>query len=83
MNPVLVVEVLSPSTEAYDRGLKFAKYRLLPSLRTYVLVSQDRPLIEWYHRSANGWLYQQADTLSADIAFEALDCRLLLAEAYA
>ena len=60
MNPVLVVEVLSDSTEAYDRGEKAAHYRHLPSLREYVLVSQHRPRIEVYRKNeANRWeLYE-------------------------
>lgn len=51
MNPVLVVEILSDSTEAYDRGAKAAHYRRIPSLREYVLVSQREPLIEVYRRN--------------------------------
>ncbi len=53
-NPVLVVEVLSPTTEAYDRGAKAAHYRRIPSLREYVLMSQDEPLIEVYRRNERG-----------------------------
>lgn len=53
-NPAVLVEVLSDSTEAYDRGLKFAHYRQLPSLRDYVLVSQHRPEIEVYSRDDQG-----------------------------
>ena len=47
-HPVFIVEVLSPSTEAYDRGLKFNQYKKLPSLRHYLLVSQKTWLVEWY-----------------------------------
>lgn len=54
LNPTLVIEVLSPSTERYDRGLKFEAYRDVPSLREYVLVSQEKPLIERYARQPNG-----------------------------
>jgi len=58
LNPVVIVEVLSPSTEAYDRGRKFQGYRGIPSLREYLLVSQDRCLIEHYVRQSefDGWL---------------------------
>lgn len=55
-NPTVVCEVLSPSTEAYDRGRKFEKYRLLPSLQEYVLVSQDRPMIEVFRREGDTWV---------------------------
>lgn len=53
-NPVLIVEVLSDATEAYDRGEKFAHYRQIPSLREYVLVSQRRPLLEVYRKNDAG-----------------------------
>lgn len=53
-NPVLLVEVLSDSTEAYDRGAKWAHYRRIASLRDYVLVSQAEPLVEVYRRTAGG-----------------------------
>lgn len=54
VNPVLLVEVLSDSTEAYDRGAKAAHYRRIPSLQEYVLVSQNEPLIEVYRRNERG-----------------------------
>lgn len=58
-NPCLLVEVLSPSTAAWDRGEKFRHYRHLPSLREYLLVSQDQPLLELYRRQPDGrWLYE-------------------------
>lgn len=53
-HPLLIVEVLSPSTEAYDRGLKFNQYKKLPSLRHYLLVSQKTWLVEWYQLSEHG-----------------------------
>ncbi|MFV8755633.1 Uma2 family endonuclease [Nannocystaceae bacterium ST9] len=60
-NPILIVEVLSDSTEAYDRGEKFAHYRRLPSLREYVLVSQREPRIEAYRKNAAGeWVLGEA-----------------------
>ena len=56
LNPTVIVEVLSPSTEGYDRGLKFEDYRTIPSLTDYVLVSQDKVLIEHYTRQPDdGW----------------------------
>lgn len=69
-NPLLVVEVLSDSTEAYDRGAKAAHYRRLPSLREYVLLSQDEPHIEIYRRlGPNRWELVEAragDRLALD-----------------
>lgn len=60
-NPVLIVEVLSDSTEAYDRGEKFSHYRRKPSLREYVLVSQHEPRLEAYRKNAEGeWVLGEA-----------------------
>ena len=56
VNPILVVEVLSKSTESYDRGDKFHKYRQLESLKEYVLIAQDKPVVEtFYKRESNIW----------------------------
>lgn len=52
--PVLVAEVLSPSTAAFDRGLKFTHYRVLPSLQEYVLIDTERPSVEVFRRDADG-----------------------------
>lgn len=54
VNPVVLVEVLSESTEAYDRGAKTQHYRRIPSLREYVLVAQHEPLVEVYRRNEQG-----------------------------
>lgn len=67
-NPAVIVEVLSPSTEAYDRGIKWQAYQRLPSLTDYLLVSQAQPLIEHYRREADGsWrylVYKAGDTIT-------------------
>lgn len=61
LNPTILVEVLSDSTEEYDRGEKFAHYMRIPSLREYVLVSQDPPKIEVFRRPDRGhWLREEA-----------------------
>jgi Uma2 family endonuclease len=60
VNPCVVVEVLSKSTEAYDRGAKWDDYRQLPSVTDYLLVSQSSPHIEHYRRAEGGWLYRVA-----------------------
>ena len=54
VNPVLLIEVLADSSEAYDRGAKAAHYRRVQSLREYVLVSQSEPVVEVYRRNAEG-----------------------------
>ena len=60
LNPSVLFEVLSESSERYDRGLKFADYRTIPSLQEYVLVSQDRPVVEHYVRQEDGaWLLRE------------------------
>ena len=61
LNPTLIVEVLSPSTEAYDRGLKASYYRQIPALKAYLLVVQDRAGLELHAREADGrWLMSEA-----------------------
>jgi Uma2 family endonuclease len=83
LNPALIVEVLSPSTEAYDRGFKAAQYRTLASLEEYVLVSQSEPRMEVFHRQHDGhWLLSEAIGLDAACRFESLDCGILLADVY-
>jgi len=57
LNPRVLVEVLSPSTERYDRGEKWAHYEMIPSLREYVLVSSDRERVEVFSRE-NGWVFR-------------------------
>jgi len=67
LNPYLLIEVLSPSTEAYDRGQKFRFYRAIPSLQDYLIVSQTEPLIEHYHRTPEGWLLTSYQGLEAHV----------------
>src|SRR5262245_14668281 len=83
LNPTLIVEVLSESTEAYDRGGKFAHYRKLPSLLEYVLITQTKPHIEHYVRQPDDrWLLGEADNLHHTVHLTSIDCRLTLAEVY-
>ena len=83
LNPCLLVEVLSDSTEAYDRGAKFAHYRTLPSLQEYVLVSQHERRIEHYRRLDTGqWVLTVYEGDSAAAELPALGCELSLAEVY-
>jgi len=73
LNPVVVFEVLSPSNESWDRGGKFREYQRISSLREYVLVSQDKPLIEIYSRRDVGWLYRAVEGREASIALESVE----------
>jgi Uma2 family endonuclease len=84
-NPRVIVEVLSPTTEAYDRGGKFSLYRTLPSLEEYVLVSQDKPMIETFVRQADGRFVIAAtfDGLDATATLASLNIQIALAEVYA
>jgi len=83
LNPSLIVEVLSPSTEAYDRGEKFAIYRRLPSLLEYLLVSQDKVSAELYVRQPDEhWLLSEYSESDSEIRLESIECRLPLAEVY-
>lgn len=83
LNPTLVVEVLSDATEAYDRGKKSEQYRSLPSLADYLLVAQDRVLVEHYSRQPGDlWLLRAASRLSDRVAVDALGCELPLTEIY-
>jgi Uma2 family endonuclease len=83
LNPTLIVEVLSESTEAYDRGDKFAHYRKLASLTQYVLITQTKPHVGHYVRQADHrWLLAEADSLSDSVHLPSIDCHLALAEVY-
>jgi Uma2 family endonuclease len=83
VNPVILVEVLSDDTEAYDRGKKFAHYRRIPSLREYALVSHHAPRIEVFRRNEDGsWtLYEASQGQVAK--FASIDCQLAVDEVYA
>jgi Uma2 family endonuclease len=82
INPVVLVEVLSDSSEAYDRGEKFAHYRRIPSLREYVLVSQRRPRIEVFRRNEDGnWTLFEADA-SGSVQLVSIGCELSVDEVY-
>ncbi|MFY9822855.1 MAG: Uma2 family endonuclease [Thermoanaerobaculia bacterium] len=83
LNPTLIVEVLSPNTEAYDRGKKFEHYRTIDSLAEYLLASQDEPRIEQYLRQDDGhWLFTAVAGLDSRIALPSIQCELSLAEVY-
>lgn len=83
-NPVVIFEVLSPSTEEFDRDLKFERYdRWNPSLQDYLLVAQHVPKIEHYTRQGDGsWRYRVYRGLEASLTIESIECSLSLADVY-
>lgn len=84
VNPKVIVEVLSPTTEAFDRGEKWQRYQTwLPELSDYLLVSQTKPLIDHFHRAADGgWRYTLVNNIEADLTLASIDCTLRLADVY-
>jgi Uma2 family endonuclease len=83
LNPTLIVEVLSPSTEATDRGRKFAHYRTIESLAEVVLVSQERVQVERFSRQPEGgWLLFEASRLEDRLPLASIACELSLADVY-
>jgi len=83
LNPQVIIEVLSPSTAAYDRGEKFLHYRLLPSLTDYLLVTQNAMRVEHYARQPDGtWLLTDVSGPDGEIVLASVGCRLRLADVY-
>ena len=82
-NPMLIAEVLSPSTEAFDRGEKFTYYQSILSFCEYLLLAQNRPHIAHYVKDANGrWLYEEVIGMDASLRIVTLDCTLPLSRIY-
>jgi Uma2 family endonuclease len=83
LNPVVIIEVLSDSTEAYDRGRKFEHYQRLESVMEYVLISQTEIKVEKFVRQKDGeWLYSKCTQSDADVKLESIDCHLSLNSVY-
>lgn len=82
LNPSVIVEVLSPSTESYDRGEKFAHYRRLDSLQEYVLVAQVRRRIEHFRREGDHWVLTEISEADGELILSSLGCTLRLADIY-
>jgi Uma2 family endonuclease len=82
LNPVVIFEVLSPSTEAYDRGIKFSHYKKLPSLREYVLVSQFRPRTERFVNQEGQWAYIDAFGRDGQLELACLGESIPLSDVY-
>ena len=84
LNPALIIEVLSESTEDYDRGGKFEQYRTIDSFVEYLLVAQDRPHVEHYTRQADGsWVLCETNSLEEIIHLKSVPCSLRMADIYA
>jgi Uma2 family endonuclease len=83
LNPTVIVEVLSPSTEAYDRGAKSQTYRAMPTLREIILVSQDTPHLEHYKRNEHHeWVLNDVSGLEAAVYCPSINCVLNLSDVY-
>jgi Uma2 family endonuclease len=84
INPIVLFEILSPSTAGFDRGEKFALYRSLPSLQEYVMVSQDRVMIEHYRcENEQNWHLEAITDLDGCLRLGAVECSIPLREIYA
>ena len=83
-NPIVIVEVLSPSTENYDRGEKFLRYtNYIETLKDYVLISQDRPHVEHYSKKENaGWGKSEIEGLDAILKLDSIESEIALVELY-
>jgi Uma2 family endonuclease len=83
LNPTLLAEILSPSTQAYDRGAKFRHYQSIDALQDYLLVSQDLPRLELFSRTDDGrWIYSVADGLAGRLELPSVGVTVNLAELY-
>jgi Uma2 family endonuclease len=83
LNPKVIVEILSDSTEKYDRGVKFRHYQRISSCGEYVLIAQDEPLAERFVRQLGGdWLLTSVSGLGAELAFSSVPARVQLADLY-
>ena len=82
LNPIVLVEVLSPSTEMYDRGEKFEHYQQITSLQEYILVSQDEVRVERYRQQGMDWQPTEFRSLEDVLSLPSIDCELSLDDIY-
>lgn len=83
-NPKVLVEVLSEGTEAFDRGAKFAHYRGIPSLQTYVMIAQHEERVERYERGSGAeWIFKESTGLSSQLELGTVGASIALADIYA
>ena len=82
-NPLLIIEILSPSTEGYDRGDKFTYYKSIASFKEYLLVAQHRPHVTHYVKQDDGtWSYEELNDLSDTVYLKTVECSLQLSQIY-
>jgi Uma2 family endonuclease len=83
LNPIVLIEVLSESTEKYDRGEKFKLYQGVPTFREYILVAQDHPEIDQFVQDTSGdWQRRGCDRLTGTLEFQSVSCAIPLTEIY-
>jgi Uma2 family endonuclease len=83
INPALIIEILSPTTEAFDRGDKFTYYKSIPSFTEYLLVAQHRPYVGQYIKVTNEeWRYYEFNDMDGVVNLSSVNCRLTLSEIY-
>ena len=83
LNPIVLMEVLSDATSNYDRGQKFELYRMLPSLREYIIVDSNAPHLElWTRRQDDTWLLTESNDPGHSVQLNSIECVLSLAEVY-
>ncbi|HSU16313.1 Uma2 family endonuclease [Longimicrobium sp.] len=82
LNPAVIFEVLSESTERHDRGEKFAHYRRIESLREYILISQNMIRVERFVRHGDHWVFNDISDLADSLRIDTLGCEISLAEIY-
>lgn len=82
INPVVIVEVWSDSTKAYDRGEKFAMYRQIPTLQEYVMIDQTRFYVEHFRRDGNFWVLETIEQMDTSLNLPSLDCGIPLTTIY-
>ncbi len=82
LNPLVIIEILSDSTEAYDRGLKFFHYQFTDSLKEYILISQKLCRAEKFERQNNIWIYSEIHSMDNILEIRTINCILPMAEVY-
>lgn len=83
MNPMLIAEVLSKSTKNYDQGEKFLYYRSIAEFKEYILIDQSQYHVMHYVKTADGkWVFDELEGESANLAFQTIDCQIVLSELY-
>ena len=83
VNPQLIIEVLSESTEGFDRGDKFSFYKSIESFSEYLLIAQHRPHVSQFVKHGDGfWMHTEYNELNEDIEFDSVPCKLILSSIY-